>query len=221
MVVFQDSLIFCYDYQNRNDCSRGQHCQFIHCRKEEEEELKRSGYLPPEPHMRGQEANFSARPAHYDLKRARPGDWQCPILDCGNTNFAWRNDCLKCQAPKPTGARSEPNPNADWQRQGPLKFCIAFQKGDDCSKVQNCQFIHCQKEDQKELKRLNSENPICLDYMRNVCTRGKKCKYTHPESKGDTGGAAAALPQVCNINFHVLTTLFQSTSFTNFTCKRP
>ena len=44
------------------------------------------------------------------------------------------------------------------------------------------------------------ENSICRDYMRNVCTRGKKCKYAHPESKGDTGGAAAALLQVCNIN---------------------
>ena len=34
---------------------------------------------------------------------ARPGDWQCPILNCGNKNFAWRNDCNKCQTPKPSG----------------------------------------------------------------------------------------------------------------------
>merc|ERR1719464_1479075 len=42
----------------------------------------------------GDQANFSGR----------PGDWQCSILDCGNTNFAWRNECNKCQAPKPEGA---------------------------------------------------------------------------------------------------------------------
>ena len=56
-----------------------------------------------------------------------------------------------------------------------------------------------------DINSLNSkgqgENSICRDYMRNVCTRGKKCKYAHPESKGDTGGAAAALLQVCNMFF--------------------
>ena len=29
----------------------------------------------------------------------RPGDWECH--HCPNTNFSWRNECNKCQAPKP------------------------------------------------------------------------------------------------------------------------
>merc|ERR1719325_362339 len=31
---------------------------------------------------------------------ARPGDWQCAIPSCGNTNFAWRQECNKCQKSK-------------------------------------------------------------------------------------------------------------------------
>jgi len=34
---------------------------------------------------------------------------------------------------------------------------------------------------------------ICRDYMRNVCTRGKKCKYNHPEK--EESNAAATLLQ--------------------------
>ena len=43
----------------------------------------------------GQQANFSVR----------PGDWKCPNLECGNINFARRNECNKCQAPKPAGGK--------------------------------------------------------------------------------------------------------------------
>ena len=42
----------------------------------------------------------------------------------------------------------------------------------------------------------NSDVSICRDYMRNVCTRGKKCKYSHPEGKNEGGAAASALLQV-------------------------
>merc|ERR1719320_863678 len=31
---------------------------------------------------------------------ARPGDWQCAIPSCGNTNFAWRQEYNKCQKSK-------------------------------------------------------------------------------------------------------------------------
>jgi len=27
------------------------------------------------------------------------GDWPCPSSDCGNVNFAWRNECNRCQTP--------------------------------------------------------------------------------------------------------------------------
>jgi len=65
--LLQDSIVFCHDFQNRNDCSRRQHCRFIHCRKEEEEEFKRSGFLPP--HIRDQ-AITKAKPMCKDFMNA-------------------------------------------------------------------------------------------------------------------------------------------------------
>ena len=45
--------MFCHDHQNRNGhCDRGNDCRFIHCTRQEEEEYRRSGYLPP--HIRDQ-----------------------------------------------------------------------------------------------------------------------------------------------------------------------
>ena len=45
--------MFCHDHQNRNaDCERGASCRFIHCTRQEEEEYRRTGYLPP--HIRDQ-----------------------------------------------------------------------------------------------------------------------------------------------------------------------
>ncbi|XP_011351863.1 RNA-binding protein cabeza isoform X2 [Ooceraea biroi] len=34
---------------------------------------------------------------------SRGGDWRCPNLDCGNTNFAWRDQCNLCKSSKPEG----------------------------------------------------------------------------------------------------------------------
>lgn len=33
----------------------------------------------------------------------RGGDWRCPNPDCGNTNFAWRDQCNLCKSAKPEG----------------------------------------------------------------------------------------------------------------------
>merc|ERR1712066_570365 len=68
--LLQDSIVFCHDFQNRNDCSRRHNCRFIHCRKEEEEEFKRSGYLPP--HVRDQAINKGVAPDLPALYGARP-----------------------------------------------------------------------------------------------------------------------------------------------------
>ena len=62
--------MFCHDFQNRNDCSRRHNCRFIHCRKEEEEEFKRSGYLPP--HVRDQAINKGVAPDLPALYGVRP-----------------------------------------------------------------------------------------------------------------------------------------------------
>merc|ERR1712004_109362 len=68
--LLQDSIVFCHDFQNRNDCSRRHNCRFIHCRKEEEEEFKRSGYLPP--HVRDQAINKGVAPDLPALYGVRP-----------------------------------------------------------------------------------------------------------------------------------------------------
>ena len=31
----------------------------------------------------------------------RSGDWKCPNIDCGNGNFAWRNECIWCKTGRP------------------------------------------------------------------------------------------------------------------------
>uniref|UniRef100_A0A8C4R1W7 FUS RNA binding protein n=1 Tax=Eptatretus burgeri TaxID=7764 RepID=A0A8C4R1W7_EPTBU len=36
----------------------------------------------------------------------REGDWPCPDPSCGNTNFAWRNECNKCRTPRADGGFS-------------------------------------------------------------------------------------------------------------------
>ena len=52
--------MFCHDHQNRNGhCDRGNECRFIHCTRQEEEEYRRSGYLPP--HIRDQVISKSFR----------------------------------------------------------------------------------------------------------------------------------------------------------------
>jgi len=45
----------------------------------------------------------------------------------------------------------------------------------------------------KDAMASSSDNNVCRDYMRNVCTRGKKCKYTHPEK--EESSAASTLLQ--------------------------
>ena len=68
--LLQDSIVFCHDFQNRNDCTRRHNCRFIDCRKEEEEEFKRSGYLPP--HIRDQAISKGVAPDLPALYGARP-----------------------------------------------------------------------------------------------------------------------------------------------------
>jgi len=34
---------------------------------------------------------------------SRDGDWPCPGAGCGNSNFAWRDACNRCQTARPEG----------------------------------------------------------------------------------------------------------------------
>ena len=45
----------------------------------------------------------------------RPGDWPC---SCGNVNFAFRQQCNSCQAPKPAGSDGPPS-NSGGPMRGP------------------------------------------------------------------------------------------------------
>lgn len=107
--LLQDSIVFCHDFQNRNDCSRRQHCRFIHCRKDEEEEFKRSGYLPP--HIR-------------DQAISKGTIWVCEsIFSNLKLNF------FKGVAP--------------------------------------------------DLPALYGARPICKDYLKGECRRGRMCRFRH------------------------------------------
>jgi len=48
----------------------------------------------------------------------RSGDWQCPNPDCGNNNFAWRNECNRCKAQKPEGEDDGPSPGDGFRGRG-------------------------------------------------------------------------------------------------------
>ena len=78
----QSKVEFCHDYQNRGKCSRN-NCKFIHCKREEEEEFKSTGYLPP--HVRDQvgpgsvPSNLNSRPIYihrdFVLLVGTVGNW--------------------------------------------------------------------------------------------------------------------------------------------------
>merc|ERR1719356_652006 len=52
----------------------------------------------------GEQSNF----------QGRPGDWRCSNVDCGNSNFSWRNECNKCHTPKPAEYQQSSSSNGSY-----------------------------------------------------------------------------------------------------------
>ena len=46
----------------------------------------------------------------------KQGDWSCP--KCQNHNFAWRDNCNRCEAPKPSGGGGDRRDNRGGDRRG-------------------------------------------------------------------------------------------------------
>ena len=42
----------------------------------------------------------------------------------------------------------------------------------------------------------SNDDRVCRDYLRNVCRRGKRCKYMHPNEKEDSGEKLIPFPHV-------------------------
>ena len=69
--LLQDSIKFCHDFQNKKEqCERGTGCVFIHATSQEENEFKRSGYLPP--HVRDQAIQKGSAPDMPALFGSKP-----------------------------------------------------------------------------------------------------------------------------------------------------
>ena len=70
-----------FSWQNKEQCERGPACLFIHATSHEEEEFKRSGYLPP--HVRYGATKTISINAYYSISsNTQPPDHECKIWNC-------------------------------------------------------------------------------------------------------------------------------------------
>merc|ERR1712223_1855657 len=113
-----------------------------------------------------------------------------------------RNVCTRGRKCKYNHPEKEESNAAATLLQDSIVFCHDFQNRNDCSRRQHCRFIHCRKEEEEEFKRsgflpphirdqaitkgvapdlpaLYGARPICKDFLKGDCRRGRNCRFRH------------------------------------------
>lgn len=113
-----------------------------------------------------------------------------------------RNVCTRGKKCKYNHPEKEESSAAATLLQDSIVFCHDFQNRNDCSRRQHCRFIHCRKEEEEEFKRsgflpphirdqaitkgvapdlpaLYGARPICKDFLKGDCRRGRNCRFRH------------------------------------------
>ncbi|XP_055886537.1 ATP-dependent RNA helicase DDX4-like isoform X1 [Biomphalaria glabrata] len=176
--------------------------------------------------------------------KPRGEEWICPNEDCGNNNFAFRKECMKCSTPKPGGSTDDagvsrpapyippaPSDNVDDIFGGHVQKGINFDKYDDIpvevSGHDQCGFITTFQEAGllptflRNIKRANYERPTPIQkYSIPIIMAGRDLMACAQTGSGKT--AAFLLPVLTSMIQKGLTTdKYQDVQYPQTICVAP